>query len=197
VEALLRARPGPFYVRDIAQALALRPGRAEIDRDEARRIADSMFGAFERGEFGETEVVVRYGDPPRFGTIRQAMDEASGGGYQWIDIDPNLWFAAVALTYAAAKRYVESGGLAGAARVLREWFPDAQPLAITEFVGQYVADEKAAGCQATKKGLEGAWRNAGKKGHRDQLRVEFDKVMGDDAPIRGRPMKSPKINREK
>jgi hypothetical protein len=214
----LHRRIGPFYVHEIARALAREPGRAKFDSDEARLIADHMFLAFEHGEFCEKEVVVSHGSPPRIGTIPQAKDEASARGYQWIDIDPNLWYAGVALTYAAAKRYIESCGFAGAERVLLDWFADAPTLTVIErpktvavsqiasppqnsasvgeslrkFVGRYIAAQRVAGCHATKQGLERKWRSSGKTGHREQLRAEFDRVMGARAHTRGRPPKLPK-----
>jgi hypothetical protein len=121
----LPARLGPFDVLEIAQALARQPDRLEIDRDEARRIGDDMFGAFERGEFAADEVVVRFGEPSRIMPIARAAEEAKRAGYNWDDMHPSLWYRAAALTYPAAKRYVESCGLASAPRLLGEWFPDA------------------------------------------------------------------------
>ena len=116
-------RPGPFYIFELAQALTRQPGDIAIDRDKARAISNEMFDMYERGEFSEAEVVVRFGNPPRIGTIAEAKKDA---GDSWGDgIDPNLWYAAVALTYPAAKRYVESCGLAGAERLLKQWFTDA------------------------------------------------------------------------
>jgi hypothetical protein len=115
-------RPGPFYIFEIAQALTRQPGDIAIDRDKARAISDEMFDMYERGEFREEEVVVRYGNPPRIGTIAEAKKDA---GDSWDEIHPNFWYAAVALTYPAAKRYVESCGLAGAERLLKQWFTEA------------------------------------------------------------------------
>jgi hypothetical protein len=42
-------------VIEIAQALARLPGRLEFDRDEAHRIGEDMYDAFERGEFTDEE----------------------------------------------------------------------------------------------------------------------------------------------
>lgn len=112
---------GPFYILDLAQALARLPDRLEFDRDESYRIGRDMFEWFQRGKFKAEEVVVRYGDPPRFIAIGDAMADARRHGKP-SEIDPNLWYAAVALTYTAAKRYIECCGLAGAQRLLNEWF---------------------------------------------------------------------------
>jgi hypothetical protein len=119
------ARSGPFYVIEIAQALARRPGHLEFDRAEARRIAYDMYDAFERGEFADEEVVARYGDPPRIGPIAQAAEEARRQGWEW-EMHAELWYRAVALTDSAARRYIEGCGLTGAARLLGEWFGDTK-----------------------------------------------------------------------
>jgi hypothetical protein len=84
-----------------------------------------MFGAFERAEFAADEVVVRFGEPSRIVPIARAAEEAQRAGYNWDDMHPCLWYRAAALTYPAAKRYVESCGLASAPRLLGEWFADA------------------------------------------------------------------------
>ncbi len=114
-----------FYIFEIAQKLAREPGRLEFDRDEAYRIGGDMYDWYRRGEFGEREVVAQYGDPPSFGPIGRAEEEARRRGQEWQDLDFGLWYGAIGLTYPAAKRYVEGCGLAGAARVLRDWFSDA------------------------------------------------------------------------
>lgn len=114
--------PGPFYIFEIAQKLARQPGRLEFDRDEAHRIADDIYDWYRRGEFGEQEIVAQYGDPPCFGPLARAEDEAKQRGQEWEDISFGLWYAAIALTWAAAKRYIAGCGLAGAARLLSEWF---------------------------------------------------------------------------
>jgi hypothetical protein len=165
------ARLGPFYVFEIAEALARQPGRLKFDRDEAHRIGDHMFGAFERGEFGPDEAVVCFGKPPKMGPIARAKEEAKRTGYEWIDIDPNLWYRAAALTYPAAKRYVESCGLASAPRLLGEWFSDAPrerptPEKLDLWMGQTVtrgvkrADAIADCCKAngaTSRAAAAAW----------------------------------------
>lgn len=116
------ARSGPLYVFEIAEALARQPGRSKTDPDEARRIAQEMFGQFQRGEFGEKEVIVQYGDPARFLTIAEARANRISHGRPWVEVDLNLWYAAVALTYPAAQRFIERCGLLGAKRLLDEWF---------------------------------------------------------------------------
>jgi hypothetical protein len=116
------ARAGPFYVFEIAQALSRLPGRVEIDQDEAHRIGADMYDWYRRGGFTEHEVVAQYGDPLRWGPITQREEEARQRGEGWEDLHLGLWYVAIALTYHAAKRYVEGCGLAGAKRLLSEWF---------------------------------------------------------------------------
>ena len=112
---------GPFFIFELAQALARLPGRLEFDHEESRRIGQDMFERFERGDFREHEVLVQYRDPSRFIPARDAMADARNQGRPW-EIDPNLWYVGVALTYPAAKRYIECCGLTGAQRLLDEWF---------------------------------------------------------------------------
>jgi hypothetical protein len=122
--------PKLFYIFEIAQALAREPDRLEVDWDEAHRISATIYDAYMRGEFAEEEVMVRYGDPPRIGSIAEAKQDAMLRGMEWTDVYPMLWYAAVALTESATKRFVGGCGLAGASRVLLEWFPTSpgQPL---------------------------------------------------------------------
>jgi hypothetical protein len=56
-------------------------------------------------------------------------------------------------------------------------------------VEKYIASAKATGKLPTKVGLEATARIEGRKGGRDQLRTEFNRQMGGDAPVRGRPTK--------
>ena len=58
-----------------------------------------------------------------------------------------------------------------------------------ELVEKYIARSKATGKLPTKVGLEATARIEGRKGRRDQLRTEFNRQMGGDAPVRGRPTK--------
>src|SRR5262249_46092821 len=75
-------------------------------------------------EFAEEEVVVQYGEPSRIGSIADAKQDAVLRGMEWTDVDPTLFYAGVALTEPATKRFVRGCGLAGATRVLLERFPD-------------------------------------------------------------------------
>jgi hypothetical protein len=59
------------------------------------------------------------------------------------------------------------------------------------FTAQYIAGARTAGRLATQAGLESAWKAAERKGHREPLRAAFKEAMGEDAPKRGRPKKSP------
>jgi hypothetical protein len=122
LEAQVPLHVGPFYVHEIAYALARRPGRIECDYDEARCIGADMFDWYGRGKFGEQEVVAQYGDPLRWGPITQRQEEARQRGEAWEDLHLGLWYAVIALTYPAARRYVEGCGLEGAQRVFEEWF---------------------------------------------------------------------------
>jgi hypothetical protein len=104
-----------FKFGQIALKLSRRPGRAETDQDEAYRILDDLIAWYERHEFAEDEVLVLVDDPPRFVQIESRLDEIER---------EYLWRDAVMLTRAALRRYLERSTLAGAPRLLREWFPD-------------------------------------------------------------------------
>ena len=56
---------------------------------------------------------------------------------------------------------------------------------------RFVAEFISADGSPTKVGLWGRWTAAGHHGRRDDLYAEFNRQMGDDAPKRGRPRKSP------
>jgi hypothetical protein len=117
----MRIRPDPLYVYYLALALARLPGRLEVDHDEANRILDDIAEQYERGDFAENEVLASYlGPPPGLRSLAEIKQDAEGRG----EPSPSLGEIRVCgiLSYAAAKRYVEASGLAGAPRVLREWF---------------------------------------------------------------------------
>jgi hypothetical protein len=111
----------PIFIGDLARSLARLPGRLEFDREEAVRIATDIAERYLRGEFADEEVVAMAGDPPRF------IPYVHTGEYRAGTINANLWYAAVALTPPAVRRYLERCGLAGAPRVLAEWFGLVQP----------------------------------------------------------------------
>ena len=67
--------------------------------------------------------------------------------------------------------------------------PKNRPGKPNKFVKQYITNEKASGGRPTKEGLEAAAKTAGIRGGRDERRDEFNRQMGGDAPVRGRPTK--------
>lgn len=111
-------RPGPFYIFEIAHAVARLPGRAEVDEPEARRLGDDMAEWWCRGEFRECEAVVNAGDPPR--QRPEMMEENRHSCPEW-RLSHSEWYATVMLTAPALQRYLEGCGFAGGQRVLREW----------------------------------------------------------------------------
>jgi hypothetical protein len=115
-------RPGPFYIIEIARALARKPGRVEVDREEAHRITDDIAERYLRGEFGDDDVVADHaGPPPARRSLAEIKEDARRRGEIWCLSQPE-WREAYMLTTSAARRYVEGCGLAGAARVQKEWF---------------------------------------------------------------------------
>ena len=112
--------PGPFGCRQLASALSRLPGRFETDENEAYLILDHIIESYMRGVFADDEVVVLFGDPPHHRSVKTLPTDALG------ELENrNLWRAdAIMLTFSAAKRYLEASNLAGAPRVLAEWFTD-------------------------------------------------------------------------
>jgi hypothetical protein len=119
---------GGIYVFKLADALARSPGQLKVDFDEARRIAKDIAERYLRGEFMHEEVVGKVG-PAEFRPYRDT------GEYEEGTINFNLWFAGIALTVPAAKRYVECCGLQGAPRVLAEWFCERKAATAEETAG--------------------------------------------------------------
>src|SRR6516164_2104374 len=120
----MRTRPGPFYIQELARAIARLPGRAEVDEQEAYRTTDDIAQWHLRGEFSDDEVVAYAGDPPGLQSLAEIKEEARRRGETWCLSQPE-WRAAYWLTAPAAFRYLKGCGLAGAPRVLREWFARA------------------------------------------------------------------------
>jgi hypothetical protein len=119
-------RPGPFYIIEIARVFARKPGRVEVDREDAHRITYDIAERYLRGEFGDGEVVADHaGPPPARRSLAEIKKDARRRGETWCLSQPE-WRAAYMLMAAAARRYVEGCGLAGAERVLREWFSAAE-----------------------------------------------------------------------
>lgn len=130
-------RPGPFVSGQIALALARVPGRMERDEDEAYRILDHIIASYKRGEFTDEEVVVRFGDPPQLRTLKSLPEDARG---EIESLSRLIWRDAVMLSFGAAKRYVETSSLAGAPRLLVDWFTDDATLKSGHHRGRSDAD---------------------------------------------------------
>ena len=67
--------------------------------------------------------------------------------------------------------------------------PKNRPGKPDKFVSQYIEKEKASGGRPTRVGLEVAAKSAGIRGGRNERRAEFERQMGGEAPVRGRPSK--------
>ena len=114
-------RPGPFVCGQIALALARVPGRFERDEDEAYRILNHIIASYERGEFADDEIVVLFGEPRQLRTLK-SLPEVARREIESLFLP--IWRDAVMLTFDAAKRYLEASTLAGAHRLLDDWFAD-------------------------------------------------------------------------
>ncbi len=117
-------RPGPFECAQLSLALARLPGRFERDEDEAYRILNHIIASYKRGVFADDEVVVLFvepGEPPQLRPVKSLPEDAR----REIEDGASLWRdGAVMLTSSATKRYLEASTLAGAPRVLVDWFTD-------------------------------------------------------------------------
>jgi hypothetical protein len=163
----MRARLGPFYIYDLARAIARLPGRTEVDEQEAIRITDDIAEWYLRGEFHDDEVVAYAGEPPALRSLAEIKDDARRRGENWHLSQPE-WRAVYFLTAPAARRYLQGCGLVGGPRVLRDWFGAAE------------AEIPAAG--GSKAGLpKGRHRRPGPKGEKrigiadkmfDELRLQ-------------------------
>jgi hypothetical protein len=122
----MRRHAGSFYVFEIAHKLARHPGHLEWDWDEAHRIGSDMYDWYMGNKFGDREVLANYEDSSSLVPIAEIKEQARQRGRAWDEVDPGLFYAAFALTSAAAKRYIEGCGPAGAPRLLREWFGVAE-----------------------------------------------------------------------
>lgn len=76
-------RPGPFYIIEIAWAVARRPGRTEVDLEEAYRITDDIAEWYLRGELGDDEVVAQVGPPPILRSLAELKEDAQRRGEIW------------------------------------------------------------------------------------------------------------------
>jgi hypothetical protein len=120
----MRTHLGPFYIHELARAIARLPGRAEVDEQEAYRITDDIAEWYRRGEFDDSEVVAFVGDPPMPRSLADMKKDLHRRGESWCLSQPE-WRAAYCLTAPAARRYLEGCGFDGALRVLREWLGDS------------------------------------------------------------------------
>jgi hypothetical protein len=108
-----------FRYDEIANALARKPGRLEVDAAERDRIVLDLADWTSRGEFdlsGDSEVVTLIGEPPYFVPLAPVP---SGG----ILVRPE-WLI---LRRDACRRYLTDSPLTDAPRLLRNWFPEAAP----------------------------------------------------------------------
>jgi hypothetical protein len=127
-----------FGFDEIAIALARRPGRLEVDGAEHKRILRDLADWVRRGKFGAFDVALLGGDPADFvplaplipGEIlvtpytlirrRSAIPKGPFGIIHMGTPSETLFLRA-----RAARQYVENSTLDGAARLMREWFPEA------------------------------------------------------------------------
>src|SRR5215470_4902252 len=98
-------RPGPFYIMDIARAVARRVGRTEVDLEEAYRITDDIAEWYLRGEFSDAEVVAHTGPPQVLRSVAEIKEDARCRGEVWYLSQPE-WRAAYMLTASAVRRYL-------------------------------------------------------------------------------------------
>ena len=105
-----------FGADEIADALARKPGRLEIDAAEGARIMRDISDWTSRGEFdlsGDSEVVTLISEPPYFAPLAPARPGE-------IIVYPGGLF----LRRHACRRYLLSSPLEGVSRLLRDWFPE-------------------------------------------------------------------------
>jgi hypothetical protein len=110
-----------FKFGEIADALARRPGRQEVDRAESARIGADLVEWFHRGEFAAEEVLASFDDPPHFRPLKPSLDDAR----RQAERDGRLEWRELILTRPALKTYLVRTSLDGASRLFREWFSDA------------------------------------------------------------------------
>jgi hypothetical protein len=162
----MRTRRGPFYIQELARAIARLPGRAEVDEQEAYRITDDIAELYLRGEFSDDEVVAYAGDPPGLQSLAEIKEDARRRGETWCLSQPE-WRAAYWLTAPAALRYLKRCGFVGAPRVLRESFARAHrvkptPKELDEWMRRNFArgDKRVPTIQACSKATGATWREA-------------------------------------
>ena len=112
-----------FKFGEIADALARKPGRQEVDRPESYLIGIDLVEWFERGEFGDDEVLVHCDDPPPFRPLKPLLEVVR----QQMEQDGarvEMEWRELILTRSALKTYLERSSLDGFARLLSEWFSD-------------------------------------------------------------------------
>jgi hypothetical protein len=138
-----------FQVGEIAQALARKSGRREIDERERRRIVVDLLEWIEREEFEESDVLMLAGQPqlfapflPEFRTLREEAERE--GRNLWADADygadcpvleltrsgvVHVNIEAIVLRKPGVRRYLETCELGGARRVAsRSWWK--MPMAV-------------------------------------------------------------------
>jgi len=179
--------PRAGYVRNwisFAAALAQVERVVGCDREDARA---GLVAALEDGKirsrFSDDGAAI---DPARWHRVNvwlAGSDTPFLHGVHYGNDPPR----AVELHRADLEKWLEEPQAADAALP-----PPATPAISTaemqHFVSAYVKAESAP----TKRTLWQRWTAAGHRGRRDDLFAEFNRQMGDAAPGRGRPRKSPK-----
>ena len=133
-----------FQVEEIADALARKPGRCEIDGQERRRIVIDVFGWIMRGEFDDCDVLMLVGSPqlfapflPEFRAVKEEVEQEglniwanpdSGAHRPGIELHLGkirINIEALVLRRGALERYLEGCALEGVPRLRLEWFPES------------------------------------------------------------------------
>jgi hypothetical protein len=109
---------------EIADELARKPGRREVDKAETQRIGIELVQWFERGEFADDEVLAPFGDPPHFRPLKPLLEDARRQAER-VGRRIELEWRELILTRPALRTYLERSTLDGAPRLLRERFSAA------------------------------------------------------------------------
>jgi hypothetical protein len=125
---------------EIANALARRPGRLEVDSAERKRILHDLADWVRRGKFDASDVVILSGgDSPDFVSLTpllpseilvtgdDALIRRPGGSAlgPFGIVHLATTSEALFLRRRAVRQYIENSELEGAARVKKEWFSEA------------------------------------------------------------------------
>jgi hypothetical protein len=170
---------GGVYISRLARALARLPDRLEFDRDEAQRVVIDIAERWRDGDIARDDAIVFGGAPQHWRPFADFPEDVDN---LW------LWETAVALTEPAARRYVETCGLAGAQRVLREMF--GAPVPAQTVAESAAPDLAAAKARPTPAELDQWMKDNVKSGSKRDLTIEdcHNKTgqLGDAPRPRGR-----------